>query len=192
MERIPEQSDAPETLYSRSKAWLGRLAGRAAVVTTASAVFFGGITAVEAATDTDRQAQATDKLGSMNGAERAWCAWPSRWALCERVGQLSGDSARVAAEVGVRYERDIYNGDADAFRHCYWSGQMTKEFGWETAKGFGDRHEYSEDQHPFEADADLYNNRQGRIWAQQVDDIGKRCLDGMLNGELQIVIPYVR
>ena len=192
MERIPEKSDATETLYSRGKARLSRLVGRAAVVTTASAVLFGGISAAEAVTGTERQAQAASPFDSMNGAEKAWCAWPSRWALCERVGQLSGESARVADEIAVMYQRDIYNGDADAFRHCYWSGRMTKEFGWETAKGFGDRHEYSEDQHPFEADADLYNNRQGRIWAQQVEDIGKRCLDGMLNGELQIVIPYVR
>lgn len=188
MERIPEQSDAPETLYSR-KAWLGRLAGRAAVVTTASAVFFGGITAAEAVTDTDRQAHATDKLGSMNGAERAWCAWPSRWALCQRSGELA-EAASEATKTIAGNPLTMHNGLPDAFRHCYWSGLMTKEFGWETAKGFGDRHEYKDDQHPFEAEADFYNNRQGRIWAQEVEDIGQRCLRGMQNGELRIVIPY--
>jgi hypothetical protein len=192
MERAPEQSDATETLYTRSKARLGRLIGRTAVVTTATAVLFGGITATEVATDMDRQAQAADSLDSMNGAERAWCSWPSRWNLCLRVQELSGASLHVAEEIAIDKERRIHNGDGDAFRHCYWSGLMTKEFGWETAKGFGDRHEYNEDQHSFEASADLYNNRQGRIWAQQVDDIGRRCLDGMLNNELQIVIPYAR
>jgi len=189
MERIPEQSDAPETLYTRSKARLSRLVGRAAVVTTASVVLFGGITAVEAVTDTDRQAQATSPFDSMNGAERAWCAWPSRWALCQRSSELA-KVASTATETIAGDPRTLHNGLPDAFRHCYWSGLMTKEFGWETAKGFGDRHEYNDAQHPFEAEADFYNNRQGRVWAQEVEDIGQRCLQGMQNGELRIVIPY--
>lgn len=189
MERIPEKSDATETLYSRGKARLSRLVGRAAVVTTASAVLFGGISAAEAVTGTERQAQAASPFDSMNGAEKAWCAWPSRWALCQRSSELaevaSGATVDIAAD-----PRTMHNGLPDAFRHCYWSGLMTKEFGWETAKGFGDRHEYKDDQHPFEAEADLFNNRQGRIWAQEVEDIGQRCLQGMQNGELRIVIPY--
>jgi hypothetical protein len=69
---------------------------------------------------------------------------------------------------------------------------MTDEFGWQTAKEFGDRHEYNEGQPWYERDMDQYNNRQGRIWAQQVDDIGARCLKGMLDGELTVAIPFRR
>lgn len=70
------------------------------------------------------------------------------------------------------------------------SGLMTDEFGWKTAKGFEDRHEYRDDQHPSEAAMDLYNNRQGRMWAQQVENIGERCLEGALHGELKGFAPY--
>ena len=39
---------------------------------------------------------------------------------------------------------------------------MTQEFGYDTAKGFGDRHEYNEAQPPEEQRMDLYNNEEGR------------------------------
>lgn len=165
MEQLSDTTVNHEATRSKLKARLGRFATRTAVVTAATATIFSGITVGEVMTNIEQKAHADSPLDSMNGAEKAWCAWPSRWALCNRTQQLAKHSLDVAVQVGVDHERPVLNGGADAFRHCYWSGLMTKEFGWETAKEFGDRHEYNDDQHPFEAEVDLYNNRQGRIWA---------------------------
>lgn len=168
---------------------IGRWATRAATVAASTATIFAGITITQAETNTDRQAQAASPFDSMNGAEKAWCRWPSRWALCQRTSELADQAANAAADL-TNNPVTLHNGLPDAFRHCYWSGLMTKEFGWETAKDFGDRHEYNEDQHPMEAETDLYNNRQGRIWAQEVEDIGRRCLQGMESNELKFLVPY--
>ena len=134
MERFTEATDSHESTTDAIKARVGRFATRAAAIFTSTATIFTGITVGEAITDTDPKAQAASPLDSMNGAEKSWCAWPSRWALCRRVSEL----ATIAAEAAAPLAKDpntLHNGLPDAFRHCYWSGLMTKEFGWETAKG---------------------------------------------------------
>jgi hypothetical protein len=55
--------------------------------------------------------------------------------------QLGDEALENAQDVAEKYGWQIHNGGADAFRHCDWSGMMTRKFGWDTAKGFTDRHE---------------------------------------------------
>lgn len=163
--------------------------GRAALVLSLAAGGFAATVATEAVSGRESVAQA-DALDRANGAEKAWCRVPSRLSLCLKAKELTGEAEVAAQNVSAEYGLAIHNGGADAFRHCYWSGLMTDEFGWQTAKGFGDRHEYKDGQDPREEAMDLYNNRQGRIWAQQVDNIGQRCLEGALQGELKGFVPH--
>ncbi len=62
--------------------------------------------------------------------------------------------------------------EADAFRHAYISFEMTKNFGPEVAKAFGDAHEISHPNNGPERMMDLYNNYIGRQLAS--DEANKK------------------
>jgi hypothetical protein len=171
------------------KTRFGRAASRAVLALAGATTFYAAATALEAGVGHEPRAVAAspgDALDAANGAEKAWCRWPSRWSLCARSQELAdvalGEAQGVAQEYGVQ----LHNGGADAFRHCYWSGLMAQEFGVDTAQGFADRHEYVGDQPEAERNMDWYNNGKGREWGgDQAVDIGARCLQGMLNDELR-------
>ncbi len=66
-----------------------------------------------------------------------------------------------------------HNDEADAFRHAYFSFEMTQHLGVDAAKRFGDAHEISGPNHPDERMMDLYNNHVGRQLAKDPANIGK-------------------
>ncbi|SDH66461.1 peptidoglycan-binding domain-containing protein [Roseospirillum parvum] len=94
-----------------------------------------------------------------------------------------------------RYGRDnpgLGGGEGDAFRHALWSYRMTRELGAEVAKEITDAHErHTLDTNPMgDRLMDLYNNRIGRLLAQ---DPGNRdrpdeevVLEAIQNGHLQL------
>lgn len=170
----------------RIKRILGSSALRVVTVLGSAAAILGVGSTIEATTGNEARAEANavSGFGSMNGAEKAWCRWPSRWSLCSRAQELASEATKAAIVVSEKYNVSVHNGGADAFRHCTWSGSMAQEFGVEAAQGFGDRHEYKAGQPEAERDMDWYNNQRGRDWATQVNDIAARCLQGMLNDEL--------
>jgi hypothetical protein len=163
---------------------IGRIASRSVLVISGAAAFFTANVLIEDATNTGPRAVAESPLGAANGAEKAWCRWPSRWSLCAKAQELANEADIKASEVATSQNLQIHNGYADAFRHCYWSGRMTQEMGEETAKGFGDRHEYRDTQPDKERDMDLHNNAMGRTWASAGLNPYSRCFDGMYSGEL--------
>ncbi|PKC68445.1 hypothetical protein RhiirA1_416908 [Rhizophagus irregularis] len=87
-------------------------------------------------------------------------------------------------------ESTLHNGSGDAYRHCYWSGLLTFEFGVAGAKGFGDRHEESPDNPPEEKAMDLNNNNVGRTVASQIkkgdkNALSAACKQALTDGRLK-------
>jgi hypothetical protein len=187
---------SPETLaidnnseYEKGKS-RGPL-GRLAIRTTA---ILSGITAVIALSTTAdiataEEARADSGLGyDVNGAEKAWCRWPSRWSLCNQASGLAGEARDAAIWVeGEKGWSADNGGGADAVRHCYWNARMTQTFGEETASGFGWRHEYNDIQDPSDMAMDLHNNQKGRDWASD-PNVLFRCMTGVEQGELIVTL----
>lgn len=184
MERTSKKSEAGGSFRHK----VGRVSARLALIGTGAAAILTGVTATEVVTNTGTQAHAEGP----NGAEKAWCRWPSRYALCFRANSMAEDALEAATGVAAKYGRQLHNGDADGFRHCYWNARMTEAFGAETAQGFGDRHEYNDSQDPAEAQMDLYNNAVGRQIAVNGKNPYDGCLNAMLNNELAGMVPYRR
>jgi hypothetical protein len=123
----------------------------------------------------------------MNNAEWSWCKWPSRYNLCYRAFNLSNEATRGAEYLNRISGWGLHNGWADAVRHCYWSGLMAYHFGYDTAKGFGDRHEQTPGQDPREKNMDLHNNEMGRRWARASGGVWERCILGAKRKELRLL-----
>lgn len=120
-----------------------------------------------------------------NPLEQSWCRWPSRWSLCNMALRDMGGEALASAEyVAQTYDWTDHNGKADAFRHCFWSGLMTRQMGYDTAKGFGDRHEYGAAEPEDERNMDLTNNEIGRQVGLGQGSIYNPCVQYAQNGVL--------
>ena len=83
----------------------------------------------------------------------------------------------------------IHNGEADAFRHCYWSCIMTIRMGEAQAKSVGDTHEeYAKNTQPKNEEImDLHNNEQGRkcgLLSKSKDECNKGCISKLDSGDL--------
>ncbi len=106
--------------------------------------------------------------GDGNPTENDWCfeiLHPTRVYDCYKANQLADEALKSAKE---NYPKSLHNGPGDAYRHCYWSGLLTFEFGEAEAKGFGDRHEDDPNNPPNEKAMDLYNNNVGRTIAKTI------------------------
>lgn len=153
--------------------------GRAALVLSLTTGGVATTAAAEIATGNEATAQAE----APNGAELAWCRWPSRYALCVKANRLGDTAFNASEQVAADTKWSLADGGADAVRHCYWNALMTKEFGRSTASGFGWRHEYNENFGTPESNMDLHNNLKGRDYASFSDPLQK-CVDGVNNGQL--------
>uniref|UniRef100_U9TI04 DUF6973 domain-containing protein n=1 Tax=Rhizophagus irregularis (strain DAOM 181602 / DAOM 197198 / MUCL 43194) TaxID=747089 RepID=U9TI04_RHIID len=116
-------------------------------------------------------------IGGVNEAEEDYCIsilHPSRALECVKARDLAEEA--LANAQNNFPESTLHNGSGDAYRHCYWSGLLTFEFGVSGAKGFGDRHEESPDNPPEEKAMDLNNNNVGRTVASQIKNGDKNAL----------------
>jgi hypothetical protein len=92
---------------------------------------------------------------------------PGQWdaAMMHPLDAITADVLRFHAEAETKkhYPNDSnpQNDEADAFRHAYWSYLMTKAFGAERAKQFGDGHEITVPNPSGERYMDLYNKPGG-------------------------------
>jgi hypothetical protein len=177
-ESMPPSSIPREKFSTRLKQSVGRAAVRLAAVVAGAGTIMG----VGAANDIGTSPAEASPY-SANGAEKAWCRWPSRFSLCNEASSLAGVALTAAAEVAKETHWSIEDGGADAVRHCYWNALMTQEFGRSTASGFAWRHEYDESFGSAASNMDLHNNSMGRDWANTPDPL-QRCIDGVVSGEL--------
>lgn len=178
-----------DSVYNR--AYAGKIALRNIVVSgsVGLALLFGSH---EERSEVHISEHAVTKVSyDATGAEKSWCKWPSRWKLCVRVmDELAPEALQAAAQIGADTGRSLHNGSADAFRHCYWSARMTEEFGYDTSKGFGDRHENSDAQPNDEKEMDLYNNEIGRQIGVNESDVYGSCKTAMEEGRLTWLAPH--
>jgi RHS repeat-associated protein len=163
----------------------------------------------------DAPASVVDPLGldsSPSGptaAERDWCSsWKNLWfgtrlRQCRKASALAGKSAALTVRY---YGNDDDDGPPNAFRHCCWLGLIALNFGADTARGFGERHEtlapgepgYDNPLRRRLAFVDLFNNEVGisiatairRRWppsfhiGKDYDDLIAGCREGVDNGRL--------
>lgn len=94
------------------------------------------------------------------------------------------DEARVVANnSGLP---GAYNGQQDAFRHCYWNCRMAQEIGGDQAQAVGDLHELCSNNNAKESTMDYANNAVGRSYGTVGADCGSLCKGGIANGDLQL------
>ncbi|CAG8669258.1 8740_t:CDS:1 [Ambispora gerdemannii] len=114
----------------------------------------------------------SDYSYGVGSAEKKWCLNPFHTLDCVTAKDLADEALKSAQD---NFSNDqLHNGPGDAYRHCYWSGLLTFEFGESEAKGFGDRHEDFPENPSGEKAMDLHNNGVGRTIAQQLDKDGKK------------------
>lgn len=78
----------------------------------------------------------------------------------------------------------LHNGEADAFRHCLWSCEMSRAIGSNQAKKIGDMHEKYSDA-PGEICMDLNNNAAGRGASDEPAACSSSCTGLVKSGKLQ-------
>jgi hypothetical protein len=101
---------------------------------------------------------------------------------------LAAKSAISATQTLYKPE-SLYNGNGDAFRHMYWSFQMTRSIGEAAAESWGIAHESEPGNPQLEKVMDLHNNSIGRKLAKTgVDDVPKDLRAAVRNGSCRIFI----
>ena len=134
-----------------------------------------------------------DALGLYGGGvtfgEKAGCVCSCGYTACKTASQLA---QQALAEAAQRYPTSTHNGNGDAFRHCYWSCQMTRAIGFACAKYIGDSHEAvgnNNGQPPAEYNMDSNNNSVGRSLAKSAGDCGDLCKKALDDGKLTVITP---
>jgi RHS repeat-associated protein len=124
--------------------------------------------------------------GGADFKEKLACVCAGGISKCNKAAQLASDAL---AEAQKRFPADsLHNGVGDAWRHCYWSGEMAKAIGQECAKIIGDIHEDAGDrkgQPKNERDMDEHNNSVGRGLALQSGNCADRCQQALKDGKLK-------
>ncbi len=106
------------------------------------------------------------------------------------VGPLDANTARRLANEALAAARasglpGLHNGQADAFRHCFWSCRMAQEIGAGQAKDVGDTHERCNKNPAGEEAMDQANNATGRGFGTPGADCNAQCLQAARDGTLQ-------
>jgi RHS repeat-associated protein len=120
----------------------------------------------------------------------------------KKANQQYNDFLSSGGKIGLD---SLHNGQADAYRHCLWSCEMSRSIGADQAETVGNIHEIygtRSGQPPGEEAMDIHNNAQGRAAATlgckktpsrtpiSVPNItcpscSDNCLDLLKNGQLQ-------
>lgn len=96
------------------------------------------------------------------------------------VGPLDALKAKNIANQALKDAQSsrlpgLHNGPADAYRHCVWSCEMTKELGAVQAKKIGDTHEAYGNGPSAENYMDYYNNALGRVMGGKSESCQSSC-----------------
>lgn len=95
-----------------------------------------------------------------------------------KITQEAQEKART------RY-RGFHNGKGDAFKHAYWSCEMTQEIGGANAKNIADAHEDNPRQPAQEYDMDIRNNTVGRVIGGRGGSCDRAITEALNSGQLQ-------
>ena len=102
------------------------------------------------------------------------------------VKSLSLEAGEVSKSNGLE---GSWNGQQDAFRHCYFSCRMTEEIGADQARTVGNLHEAcgASSVPDNERNMDLYNNKVGRGVASAQNSCNEGCMAALNNGDLIVI-----
>jgi uncharacterized protein RhaS with RHS repeats len=100
-------------------------------------------------------------------------------ATANRLAQEALAAARASGLPGLR------NGQADAFRHCFWSCRMAQELGSDQAKEVADTHERCGRNPKDEEAMDQANNAVGRGFGTPGADCNHAGIEAVRHGPLQ-------
>lgn len=130
-------------------------------------------------------------------AANALTSGPEAIDQLKGVGPISANKARVLANDALRAAEDsgllgLWNGPADAVRHCTWSCAMAQELEPGQAKVVGDIHELKGNsgyggripQPSSEFIMDTWNNQVGRDLAPSAKVCSASCVDAYKAGRL--------
>jgi len=106
------------------------------------------------------------------------------------VGPLDARTARRLANEALAAARasglpGLHNGQADAFRHCFWSCRMAQQIGADQAEEVGDTHERCNKNPVGEEAMDQANNAAGRDFGTAGANCHDLCLQAAHDGTLQ-------
>ena len=102
------------------------------------------------------------------------------------ANELANEASAAARATGLP---GIRNGQADAFRHCFWSCRMAQQIGSDQAKKIGDIHEECRSGPAGETAMDLANNASGRALGVPGADCSAGCLGAVAAGSLVTTPP---
>ncbi|HYX39836.1 MAG TPA: hypothetical protein VE954_42615, partial [Oligoflexus sp.] len=124
----------------------------------------------------------------LNDAEKSlFNGSPWRGLRVINAGRLASNSSFEL------YSEGHWNGNADAYRHCYWNNLMVMHTDQDFAKAWGNAHEENPNNPPLEKWMDISNNNDGRrLAANHRSDSDKerssRCLQGVINKRLVRIV----
>jgi hypothetical protein len=99
---------------------------------------------------------------------------------------IASESEQAMADSGLT---GIYQGPADAFRHCHWNCRMAQEIGLVQAETVGTLHEAcNPDADAIDIKMDTNNNNVGRSKASN-GDCAISCMEALQNNELTVLNP---
>jgi len=119
--------------------------------------------------------------------EKFACLWWCGIKPCQKGASLAKNAL---SEAQKRYPGSPHNGNGDAWRHCYWSCEMTRSIGRTCAKRIGDNHEDCGDRYgqpPSERSMDEHNNSVGQGLASKSGNCANLCEKALKDGDLKVI-----
>jgi hypothetical protein len=120
-----------------------------------------------------------DTLFTLNSSYKQSRSYPSLSTFLDNVPELldcialtnlnmcttaKNDASTAEASAQARFPATtLHNGKGDAYRHCYWSGLMTRHIGSGNALKISENHETHSPGPLIEYQMDTYNNTKGRV-----------------------------
>ncbi len=116
-----------------------------------------------------------------------------KWDAFWDVGPYDAYKAKKIADYSLAAARKTglpgqHNGAADAWRHCFWNCEMTKDIGRDQAKSIADNHEKHGGGPDIENLMDKRNNWEGRECGEAKGGCDMCCQDKLDRGTLDIIV----
>lgn len=133
--------------------------------------------------------------------QMAWCMWRFRGGILlpPPIGALVAAKICTQAHLDTEAAREgarrrfpgpgLSDGKGDAYRHCMWSGLLTRHLGPETAHIITQHHENPNPRNPRERAQramDLHNNWMGRVYGNAKTSVEWLCLNKGMYGPAQL------
>jgi hypothetical protein len=115
--------------------------------------------------------------------------WDAFWGVGPFDALTAKNIADLALEAAINTGLPgLHNGPADAWRHCFWNCEMTKEIGRDQAKIIADNHEKHGSGPAVENLMDARNNWEGRECGTLKSECDNCCQDKLDSATLDVIV----